>query len=144
MNANEIARFSRKYTVDTATGCWEWTGGDDGKGYGQFYRQGGIKVRAHRESFQHYCGEIPEAHVIDHLCRNHGCVNPAHLEAVTQRENVMRGEGVCAGYAKRTHCPNGHELIADNLTPWESGRRRCLTCHRVYMRDYKRKHKAAA
>lgn len=74
-------------------------------------------------------GPIPEGLVIDHLCRNRGCVNPDHLEAVTQRENILRGEGLAAANARKTHCPKGHPYSGENLyvVP-SSGRRQCRIC----------------
>ena len=108
-----------------ANGCIEWTGGLNGVGYGQFYRGKKIpgtkspgdtgKGYAHRWSYEHYVGPIPEGLHIDHLCRNRKCVNPEHLEPVTVRENLLRGIGPSAKHAKKTHCPAGHEYAGDNL-----------------------------
>lgn len=69
-------------------GCWEWTGAKTAAGYGQFTRR---KEYAHRHAYEDLVGPIPEGLVIDHLCRNPSCVNPDHLEPVTQRENIRRG-----------------------------------------------------
>lgn len=79
------------YTV-TDSGCWEWhkIAAD---GYGRLYRDGKTRL-AHRESYELHRGPIPTGLHIDHLCRNKGCVNPDHLEAVTLVENVMRGDGI--------------------------------------------------
>jgi hypothetical protein len=83
--------------IDEVTGCWQWlgaAGGDSsktGKTYGTM-RFNGRYVRAHRHYYERYRGPIPEGMVLDHLCRNTLCVNPDHLEAVTQIENVRRGD----------------------------------------------------
>ena len=76
--------------VEFTTKCWNWIGNKNPKGYGRFYLKG-IKILAHRQSYELYNGIIPEGLQIDHLCRDHSCVNPAHLEAVTQQENIKRG-----------------------------------------------------
>lgn len=92
-------RFIEKWTL-VDNGCWEWTGSRHPRGYGEFF-DGSTVVRAHRWAYEQFVGPIPEGLVIDHLCRNTGCVNPLHLEAVTQTENIRRGESPSARYIKK-------------------------------------------
>ena len=93
---NGAERFDAKWTPEPNTGCWLWTGVVDRKGYGQF-RVGSQAdstrrlVKAHRWAYEHLVGPIPEGRQIDHLCRVPWCVNPEHLEPVTNRENTVRG-----------------------------------------------------
>ena len=68
------------------SGCWEWTGAVSSAGYGRL----GASDYAHRASHEEFVGPIPDGHEVDHLCRNRICINPAHLEAVTKRENLLR------------------------------------------------------
>lgn len=115
--------------------CWIYTGSRD-NGYGRlsvgsttddtFRRE-----YAHRITYTHTFGAIPEGMHIDHLCRVRSCCNPAHLEVVTQRENLARGLGIGARNAAKTHCPQGHEYTPDNtiLARVKSGTgRRCREC----------------
>jgi hypothetical protein len=99
------------------TGCWLWKGYLDKGGYGHFScRQ--LKSRstsAHRWSYQYFHGDIPAGLQVDHLCRVRNCVNPLHLEAVTQKENCLRGTGFSAKNATKTHCPKGHPYDAANV-----------------------------
>uniref|UniRef100_UPI00351F6BF2 HNH endonuclease signature motif containing protein n=1 Tax=Mycolicibacterium fortuitum TaxID=1766 RepID=UPI00351F6BF2 len=132
----DIDRFLEKIQP-AESGCIEWTGGLNGAGYGQFYvgrtslDETG-KSYAHRWSYQHYVGPIPEGMHLDHLCRNRKCVNPEHLEPVTLRENVLRGEGPSANHAKKTHCPQGHSYSGGNLYVHPvNGQRYCRECGRL-------------
>jgi hypothetical protein len=139
------ARFFAKVTM-TGT-CWLWTGAMNSKGYGRFTfnrRQ----IQAHHFSYMLVKGAIPEGMQLDHLCRRHNCVNPAHLEAVTPRENLMRGKTLAAENAAKTHCPQGHPYTTENTYRTGGNRRLCKTCctarnHAAiqYRRDrYKRLH----
>lgn len=87
MDAKALKRFFAKVTT-TDSGCWEWQAFKTDKGYGIFKLPGSQK--AHRASYQHFVGPIPDGMEIDHLCANRGCVNPEHLEAVTHSENIRR------------------------------------------------------
>jgi len=71
---------------------------------------------------------------IDHLCRVRCCVNPDHLEAVTHRENILRGNTFAAVNAAKTHCPKGHEYTPENTRIHTGGRRQCIACSRAYDR----------
>lgn len=95
-------------------------------------------VLAHRYVYEKEVGIIPKDFVIDHLCRNGLCVNPKHLEAVTNIENIMRGNGAPAINARKTHCVRGHELSGDNLYNRRSGKRACRTCGNLYNASRKR------
>lgn len=122
--------------VKIGADCWEWTGIKyNGYGYLSVYdsaRKSYTSARAHRLSYEIHTGTKlrPECH-LDHLCRNRGCVNPAHLEPVTQRENTLRGFGPTALNSRKTHCKYGHPLSGKNLCAGSRPReRRCRTCHR--------------
>lgn len=111
-------------------GCWEWKGGKTPRGYGCFWNK--KTLVAHRFSYELLKGKIPKNHELDHLCRNHSCVNPEHLEPVLHQQNVLRGIGLAAINARKTHCIRGHELKGDNLyiNP-NTGKRRCQACKRI-------------
>lgn len=102
---------------------------------------------AHRAVYELLVGPIADGLVIDHLCRKPSCVNPSHLEAVTQSENLKRGLGPAvtrARHAAQTHCRHGHEFSPDNTIVNSSGSRVCRTCNRVRaLAHYYRKRSAA-
>ena len=122
-------RFAAK-TVLLDDGCIQWTGSKSSTGYGTFYNGHGSSVMAHRWAYEHHVGPIPDGHRLDHLCRNRACVNPEHLEPVTQRQNLMRGDTIPAANAAKTHCPQGHPYSGDNLyvPPGASNNRHCRAC----------------
>ena len=126
LSSNEVDRFMAKVRVDHESGCWIWIAARWPDGYGAF-RSGDRKVRAHRWSYVHHKGPIPDGLILDHLCRNPSCVNPYHLEAVTHQTNTLRGIGPAAIHAKKTHCDHGHEFTPENTYRGKFGRscRRC-------------------
>lgn len=125
-------RFMAKVSPEPNSGCWLWMGCDAGEGYGKFFYNGRAR-KAHRAAYELLVGEIPPGLQIDHLCRNPSCVNPDHLEPVTQRENMARGvawERAKAAAARITHCPQGHAYAGGNLRIAKTGHRLCRACHR--------------
>lgn len=119
--------------IRKTSGCWYWMGRVVHGGYGSV-SIGHSSFLAHRASYELYNGRIGEGLTVDHLCRNRLCVRPEHLEAVTQRENVMRGEGLAAQEARRTHCSRGHPFNGENLGIDRRGHRWCRACHQFYMK----------
>jgi hypothetical protein len=113
--------------VNVSGVCWEWEGAISSNGYGLIYRDGKL-VRAHRAVYEHLMGRIPKGLVCDHLCRNTHCVNPDHIEIVTQSENMRRGYSPSAMNARKTHCVNGHELAWGNIYVNAEGHRTCIVC----------------
>lgn len=126
-------RFWEKVDKRGDDECWlwraavmsaDWPYGVIGSGEGRW------NYHAHRLSYEWAKGPIPEGLMLDHLCRNPRCVNPAHLEAVTPRENTLRGVGPSAQAALKGACPKGHPYAGENLAVNERGHRNCRQCKR--------------
>lgn len=138
-----IERVMRKSCI-LENGCVVWTGAVK-DGYGNIGAGGqfGRHVRTHQVMYEHFIGPVPEGLELDHLCRNRLCMAPAHLEAVTHQENVLRGEGLAAVNARKTHCDHGHEFTPEN-TFLSNGRwRGCIACRRRRQSVYDAKRRRA-
>lgn len=123
--------------VGAPDACWPYLGATS-YGYGRHIVDTTTKATraAHRLAYESVHGPVPDGLVLDHLCRNRGCCNPAHLEPVTSGENTRRGYAPAAINARKTHCKNGHELTPENLCDQADGRRRCRICEREYRRQH--------
>jgi hypothetical protein len=130
-----FVRFAAKVRRQE-NGCWHFVSAKDKDGY-SIFRFGDYSTgRAHRFAFEAFRFPIPEGLELDHLCRNTGCVNPFHLEAVTTRVNILRGSAPPAQNAKQTTCINGHQF--SHVDKW--GRRRCKICVRSRWEKWKFNH----
>jgi hypothetical protein len=107
--------------------CHVWTGADNGNGYGRFWAPPRY-VLAHRAALELAGIEIPSGYVVDHLCRNPACVNAEHLEPVTQRVNIMRGDQPNMTAACLGRCQRGHAFDEGNTYIRPSGEKNCRTC----------------
>jgi len=134
---NILEKLWGRVHIDEDGGCWEWTGAKR-DGYGALTIDGRM-VRVHRWVYERLHGPIPTGLQTDHLCRNRACINPAHLELVTNKENVLRGEGVTAENHRKTHCQYGHPFDAANTRITSRGRRQCRTCHRNAVTSWRKK-----
>lgn len=136
-----LKRFWAKVEINEETGCWEWVASKQLGGYGKF-RVGGKHVLAHRFSWEMLRGPIPTGLQIDHLCRVRACVNPSHMEPVSPRANVLRGDTIVATNAAKTECLRGHPFDEENTYPIPSGGRSCRECQRQRAAEWYRRHRA--
>lgn len=130
MKKDAIQRFVAMIEYDVISGCWIWKG-NKANGYGKF-KLNSKDLRAHRLAYLYWKGEIPNGPVLDHLCRNSACVNPDHLEPVTQKQNINRGRNYLR---ELTHCKNGHEFTKENTYVTPTRNRVCKPCRRENERE---------
>lgn len=131
-----------KHVSKTAT-CWLWTGSLDAKGYGRIRPDGSRRFkRAHRIAYEFLKGPIPEELELDHLCRNHRCVNPDHLEPVTHRENTLRGNAPGCVTRRTGVCKRGHSISGTNVYT-HKGKKSCRACRNLAWRNFYQKRRLA-
>jgi hypothetical protein len=140
-------RLSRRVSPEPNTACWIWLGPICDKGYGRTTAPDGRSALAHRLFFSIFVGEIPKGLVLDHLCRQRCCVNPAHLEPVTTAENNRRSPLLAefyrtgGGRSLMTGCGKaGHPFVLRA----DGRQRKCRTCQIEYGRARRRALKGAA
>jgi hypothetical protein len=127
-------RLAALIAVDPDTGCWIYQAHIRKDGYGSITvgsRTDGSRKNqlVHRVSYETFVGPVPDGLTLDHLCRRRACINPAHLEPVTGKANVLRGETITAANAIKTHCIHGHAYTPEN-TGFQRNGRYCKQCHR--------------
>lgn len=145
----ELTRLFSKVRIDGD--CWVWVGSHDQGGYGNLTFRKRYES-AHRVFYAWLVGALPRGNSaryesqLDHLCRRRDCVNPAHLERVSQPTNVLRGSSPSATHARKTHCKNGHPLPL-HPTPRRNDpsrrERTCAICKDAYEKARAIEHRAA-
>lgn len=116
--------------------CWVWMRKLHHGGYAHAPDAEGRTAQVHRLVYRELVGPIPDGLQLDHLCRVRHCCRPSHLEPVTQAVNLLRGEGVCAKNARKTHCKRGHPFDVVNTIITKNGRT-CRTCINAYHQQYR-------
>lgn len=134
----DLGRFRAKVVHAGPDACWEWTGARSTAGYGYCWF-GGKTQSAHRVAYLIARGPIPAGLHIDHLCRNRGCVNPAHMEAVEPGENTRRGMSPGAVSVRMNRCRRGHEFTPENTYTTPGGQRMCRECCRARDRERRKR-----
>ncbi len=127
MSIKPLDRFLQKIEISSES-CWEWQGCTS-NGYGQINIDRKT-TRAHRFIYEYYHGKISSELQIDHLCSNRKCVNPNHLEQVTQQENNLRSMSISGINSRKTHCIRGHKFTDENIYYWKKSRH-CRICIKI-------------
>jgi|SRR6266436_10149715 len=119
--------------------CWIWRAFLTKKGYASITFRS-KKTYAHILSYLIHIGPIGEGLEIDHKCRTTNCIRPSHLQAITHRENMLRGNTIVTMQTARTHCPKNHPLSGENLYVY-AGKRGCFICRREQSNSYNKLHR---
>ena len=130
MRPNTLESVLARAMPEPNTGCWIWVGVLGSAGYGQVSWKSKA-VSAHRVVYEEIVGPPDPDKELDHLCRMRQCVNPRHLEQVTSKINVLRGDGPTARNLRKDQCAHGHIFSAAN-TFRDKGGRGCKACRRFY------------
>ncbi|MFE2850561.1 HNH endonuclease signature motif containing protein [Streptomyces lavendulae] len=151
MDERSLKRFMRKVKAQP-NGCWYIDGRVRRDGYSDFTLLGKHQL-GHRVAYEHFIGSVPEGLQVDHLCHtgdldcpggftcaHRRCVNPDHLEAVTHRENSLRGRSPAALNAVKTECAAGHLFTEETTYLDPKGRRECRTCRARLGRQWVKDH----
>lgn len=128
-------RLWKHIAPEPNSGCWLWMGSVDGRGYGMIKVNTDRTRRAHIVSYELANGPVPDGLVLDHLCRVTCCANPDHLEPVTSRENIQRGNAGINSRSK-TQCPAGHPYDDENTAVGANGHRSCRICRKASKTRY--------
>jgi hypothetical protein len=143
LNDDYRKRFAAKHVI-ADSGCWLWTAGKRGGGYGGFNvgpKSIQRNMAAHRVSWLIHKGELPPGLQVCHRCDNPLCVNPDHLFLGTGFDNMKdcaaKGRIIPGGSGNKTHCKRGHEFTAENTYRDHDGHRRCNTCIKGYYQEQK-------
>lgn len=140
-------RLWAKIHITEPEACWVWIGAiKKSTGYGDIAKGDGSRKNctAHRAFYKLFVDPNIDGLGVDHLCTNRWRMNPQHLEAVPSRINTLRGNGITAKNARKTHCSAaGHPLSGDNLCVVKSsGQRNCRECRRTRWRSWYYQRKA--
>ncbi len=135
-------RFWNKVMIAPFHSCWEWIGEKSDKGYGRFYcYKGESGHKGYQYAHRFSLSLVKQTHkglVIDHICRNKGCVNPAHLREVTTQKNTLENsDGIAARNKLKTRCIHGHEFTEQNTKKRKMGGRDCRECIKISSKKYK-------
>lgn len=126
------------YAPEPTTGCWLWTGTVTDRGYGQVSRGDGRMVSAHRASYEHHVGTIPNGQFVCHRCDTPCCINPVHLflsdQVGNMRDAYRKGRSKAAKTRARATCHRGHEYTAENTRVDRRGHRHCRECNVIDLR----------
>lgn len=126
----EVRFWSKVDKAVGGDGCWIWRGTLTDLGYSSFAILEGDYL-GHRLSYELVKGKISEGLTLDHLCRNRACVNPDHLEPVSLKENVNRGNSPWGINSRKVFCSRGHRLSGNNLVMTKAGYRDCRECRKI-------------